>query len=85
MVGRINGSETNLWQTKSKLLEKSWQKGRKQTSGNLNTTNKQTYKQTNKKQIVGERNGKKGGNKRVEILTPPHSQFKIVAKLEPTL
>ena len=78
-VRQIYGKQkANCWRTK-------WQKGRKQTSGNLNTTNKQTYKQTNKKQIVGERNGKKGENKRVEILTPPHSQFKIVAKLEPTL
>ena len=33
MVGRITGSETNLWQRKRKLLDK----GKKQTSGNPNT------------------------------------------------
>ena len=35
--GHINGSETNLWQTKRKLFNK----GKKRTSGNPNTTQTQ--------------------------------------------
>ena len=37
--GRINGSETNLWQTKRKLFNK----GKKRTSGNPNTTQTQIH------------------------------------------